>query len=110
MGAFERWMLRAAPNWLRKRLVLRLSNRLAHASYRRCGLSFRLRGNAATIDLRASLFCDVRDPVGHPLCGFYTAAFLRLFALFNVPARIDVTSCRAAGGATCAMTARIENT
>ena len=109
MGAFERWMLRTAPHWLRKRLVLRLSNRLAHASYRRCRLSFRLRRNTATLDLRRSLFCDVRDPVGHALCGFYTAAFLRLFALFNVAARIDVTSCRATGGATCAMTATIES-
>jgi predicted hydrocarbon binding protein len=55
------------------------------------------------------VFCDVREPVDHALCAFYTAAFARLFALFSVPAKIDVTSCRGNGAKTCAMTVRIEN-
>ena len=108
MGGFERWLLRAAPNWLRNRLVLRLANRLVRDTYRRGRLLFRIRKNTATLDLRESVFCDVREPVDHPLCGFYTAAFARLFALFNVPAKIDVTSCRASGGGACAMTVTIE--
>ncbi len=108
MGGLERWFLRAAPNWLRNRLVLRLANRLVQASYRRGRLVFRLRKNVATLDLRESVFCDVRDRVDHPLCGFYTAAIARLLALFEVPAKVEVNSCRGTGGAACTMTVTIE--
>ena len=108
MSAFERSFIRAAPNWLRRRLVLRLAARLVRATYRRSRLAVRLRKNVAMLDLRESVFCDVREPVGHALCGFYVAAFGRLLALLNVPAKIDVTSCRGMGGHTCAMTVTIE--
>jgi len=108
MGGFERWLVRAAPNWLRNRLVLRLADRLVRDTYRRGRLLFRLRKNIATLDLRESVFCDVREQVDHPLCGFYTSAIARLFALFNVPAKIEVTSCRAHTGQTCGMTVTIE--
>jgi hypothetical protein len=107
MGSFERSFIRAAPNWLRTRLVLRLAGRLVRASYRKGRLTFRIRKDIAALDLRESVFCQVREPVGHSLCGFYTAAFARLFALFSVPAKLEVTSCRAAGGAACAMTVTI---
>ncbi len=108
MGGFERWLIRAAPNWLRNRLVLRLADRLVRDTYRRGRLLFRMRKNVATLDLRESVFCDVREQVEHPLCGFYTAAFARLLALFNVPAKVEVTSCRAHRGQTCGMTVTIE--
>jgi bacteriochlorophyll 4-vinyl reductase len=108
MGSFERWLLRAAPNWLRNRLVLRLGNRLVRASYRSGRLAYKVRKNAATLDLRESVFCDVRDRVDHSLCGFYTSALARLFALFSVPARIEVTGCRATGAASCSMIVTIE--
>ena len=108
MGSFERWLLRAAPNWLRNRLVLRLADRLVRDTYRQGRLGYKLRKNVGTVDLRASVFCDVRETVDHPLCGFYTAALARLFALFSVPAKIDVTACRAMGGSTCTMTVTIE--
>jgi len=104
MGALERSFIKAAPDWLRPRLVLQLCGRLVRASYRNGRLAFRLRSGTATLDLRSSVFCDVRDPVNHPLCGFYTAAFARLLSLFNVPATIVVDSCRAAGGKGCTMT------
>ena len=110
MGSFERSLIRSAPNWLRGRLVLRLSGRLVNASYRRAKLVFRLRKNVATIELRGSVFCDVREPVNNALCGFYMAAFSRLFALFNVPAKIEITSCRAARGQRCTMTVAITPT
>jgi hypothetical protein len=109
MGGFEKWLIRAAPNWLRNRLVLRLADRLVRASYRTGRLGFKLRRNVATLDLRESVFCDVREPVDHALCAFYTAAFARLFALFSVPAKIEVLSCRANGGGTCSMRVVIEN-
>ena len=108
MGSFERSLIRAAPNWLRKRLVLRLAARLVSGSYRRAMLTSRLRKNVAALDLRASVFCDVREPLDHALCGFYSAAFARLFALFNVPAKIESTSCRGMGSLTCALVVTLQ--
>jgi hypothetical protein len=104
MGSFERSLLKRAPDFIRARLVLRLADRLVQSSYRRGRLAFRVRKGTATLDLRNSVFCDVREPVGHALCRFYTAAFARLFKLFDVPVTIEVNSCRAAGAKICAMT------
>jgi hypothetical protein len=107
MGSLERSMLKRAPDLLRPRLVLRLADRLVQSSYRRGRLGFKLRKGTATLDLRASVFCDVREPVAHALCRFYTAAFARLFKLFDVPAKIEINSCRATGSSSCAMTVTI---
>src|SRR5262245_47398703 len=78
MGPFERSFLRSTPNWLRSRLVLRLADRLVRSSYRRARLLTRQRNGEAALDLRGSVFCDVRDPVEESLCGFYAAAIGRL--------------------------------
>ena len=51
-----------------------------------------------TIDLRGSLFCEVRETSMHPLCGFYASAIGGVLKLFDVPADARVTECRAAGG------------
>jgi len=108
MSSFERSFVKSAPHWLRSRLVLRLAGRLVHNSYRSARLGTRLRKGTAALALGSSVFCDVREPVGHALCGFYAAAFARLFALFNLPAKIDIASCRAAGDPACVMTVTIE--
>ena len=108
IGSFERSCIRNAPDWLRPRLVLRLGGRLVSASYRRSKLSFRLRKGIGTLDLRESVFCDVREPVAHTLCGFYAAAIRRLFALFSVNATVAITSCRGAGGAGCSLTVTVK--
>ena len=50
-------------------------------SYQGSRVISRLRRGTARVDLRASIFCTVREPVLHPLCGFYAAAFTRLLAL-----------------------------
>jgi predicted hydrocarbon binding protein len=110
MGSLERSILKRAPELLRPRLVLRLADRLVHSSYRQGRLAFKLRKGTATLDLRASVFCDVREPVGHALCRFYAAAFARLFKLFEVPATVEVTSCRATGSPACAMKVTIAAT
>jgi predicted hydrocarbon binding protein len=55
------------------------------------------------VAVRESVFCTVREPVPHPLCGFYAAAFTRLHALFDISTRIQVVSCRGTGGTACQM-------
>ena len=91
MSPFQRSMIRATPGWLRSRLLLRLARALVRDSYQGSRVISRLRRGTARVDLRASIFCTVREPVLHPLCGFYAAAFTRLLALFSLEAQTAVS-------------------
>ena len=103
MPPVQRALIRAAPEWVRARLLLGLARRLVRQSYRGSRAIARLRKGIANIDVRASIFCTVREPVAHPLCGFYAAAFTRLIALFNMQAHTEVVACRGTGEATCVL-------
>jgi len=91
----------ASPAWLRGRLLVRLSRHLVRRTYQGSRVVSRLRRGTANLDVRASLFCTVREPVPQPLCGFYAAAFTRLLSLFNLGARAEVVACRGTGEPTC---------
>lgn len=101
MPQVQRALIQAAPAWIRARLLLGLGRRLVRDSYRGNHAVARLRKGIANIDVRASIFCTVREPVPRPLCGFYAAAITRLLALFNLPARSEVVACRGTGEPTC---------
>jgi len=101
MSPVERSMIRAAPAWLRSRLLLRLARKLVRSSYQGSRVISRLRRGMASVDVRASVFCTVREPVPQPLCGFYAAAFTRLLTMFNLHARTEVVTCRGTGEPTC---------
>jgi predicted hydrocarbon binding protein len=95
MSPFHRSAIKAAPAWLRRRLLLWLARKLVISQVRR---------GTAKVDVRASIFCSVRQPVAHPLCGFYAAAFMRQMALFNLPSHAEVVSCRGTGETSCVLT------
>ena len=80
--------MKALPVWLRGRLLLRLVRRLVRNSYTGSRAVSKLRRGIARVDVRASVFCSVREPVAHPLCLFYAAAFTRLLALFDLPSDV----------------------
>jgi hypothetical protein len=101
MSPVQRAFIRAAPSWLRDRLVLRLSRQLVRNTYEGSRAVLRLRRGTASVDVRASLFCTVRQRVSKPLCGFYAAAFTRLLLLFNVQGHAEVVACRGTGEPTC---------
>jgi len=103
MSPVQRTFIRAAPNWLRGRLLVRLSRQLVRSTYRGSRVVSRLSRGSANLDVRASLFCTVRERVPRPLCGFYAAAFTRLLSLFNVQARAEVVACRATGEPSCVL-------
>jgi bacteriochlorophyll 4-vinyl reductase len=107
MPPIQRTMIKAAPVWLRSRILLRLARNLVHSSYKGSRAISRLRRGTARVDLRASVFCTVRERVPHPLCGFYAAAFTRLLALFDIGARTEVIACRGTGESTCVLTVSI---
>lgn len=98
IGSVERRTVESAPRWLKLRLVMRIAGRLVRSSYQSSRMSARVQRGAAEINVRGSIFCSVREPVSHPLCRYYAAAVERMLALFNVPARVAVRSCRGTGG------------
>jgi bacteriochlorophyll 4-vinyl reductase len=103
MPALQRTMIKAAPVWLRSRMLLRLARHLVHDTYTGSRAIARLRRGTASIDVRASVFCSVREPVNHPLCGFYAAAFTRLMTMFDIDASTEVVACRGTGEPSCVM-------
>jgi bacteriochlorophyll 4-vinyl reductase len=106
---FQQAMLKRAPLWLRRRLLLRLARRLVSNCYKGSRAISRLHGVTARVELRASVFCTVRERVPYPLCGFYRAAFTRLLALFDISASTEIVTCRGAGETTCVLNVSIAN-
>jgi len=104
MPPVERTVLRALPVWVRSRMLLRLARGLVRDSYHHSRAVLRLKRGTAHVVLSDSIFCTVREPVAHPLCGFYAAAFMKLLAMFNVAARAEVVACRGTGEARCTVT------
>jgi predicted hydrocarbon binding protein len=103
MPPLQRAVLNASPEWLRARLLLRLAARLIRSSYRGSRTVSKIRRGHASIDVRASIFCTVREPVDQPLCGFYAAACTKLLSLFNLRARAEVVRCRGTGESSCVL-------
>jgi bacteriochlorophyll 4-vinyl reductase len=110
MSPVRRTLVKAAPVWLRGRLLLRVAGQLVRSTYRGSRAVSRVRRGTASVDLRASIFCTVRERVPQPLCGFYAAAFTRLLTLFGLPARAEVVACRGVGEATCTLTVALAGT
>ena len=98
LPALERRFIRALPAPLRARAALRAARALVRATYPGSRALIRMKRGVATVDLRGSLFCEVREASVLPLCGFYAAAIARMLRRFGLRADVRVTECRAAGG------------
>ena len=109
MPPAQRWLIKSAPQWLRSRALLRMARRLVRSSYQGSRAISSLRRGTASVDVRASIFCTVREPVPAPLCGFYAAAFTRLMVLFNIGAHTEVVACRGTGEASCVLKVALQN-
>jgi hypothetical protein len=95
---FERRLVRALPTALRTRAAFRTARGLVRDTYPGSRAIVRLRRGTASIDLRGSLFCEVRETSILPLCGFYASAIARVLHLCDLRADARVSECRAAGG------------
>jgi hypothetical protein len=109
MSPLHRALVKRAPEWLRRRLVLRVARHVVRSSYRGSRAVSRLRRGTASVDVRASIFCSVREPVSYPLCGFYAAALARLLLLFDLRATTEVVACRGTGERTCLLKVALFN-
>jgi hypothetical protein len=93
----ERRLFRALPTPLRVRAALRISRTLVRSTYPGSRAIIRLKRGTASVDLRGSLFCEVRETPVLPLCGFYASAIARVMHLFALRADAHVSECRAGG-------------
>jgi hypothetical protein len=101
MSPMSRSFINALPASIRSQVLLRRAKALVRLSYHGSRVSSRMKHGTALVSVRASVFCSVREPVAHPLCGFYSSAFERLLALFEIATAVTVVSCRATGGDVC---------
>lgn len=95
---FERRIIRHLPSGLRARGALHIARLMVRSTYPGSRAIVRFRGSVGSVDLRGSLFCEVRQVPSAPLCGFYAAAIGRVLELFDIPATTTVAECRAGGG------------
>jgi predicted hydrocarbon binding protein len=99
----HRVFMSSMPERLRQRLVLRLARRVVQSGNPGSRAISRLQRETADVEVTGSIFCTVREPVLHPLCGFYASALTRLFRLFDLNGRAEVVACRGTGGSTCVL-------
>jgi bacteriochlorophyll 4-vinyl reductase len=97
LPAMERRLIGLLPAPLRIRASLRTARALVRATYPGSRAIVQVRRNAVSIDLRGSLFCEVREASALPLCGFYASAIARVLQMLSVSAEAQVLECRAAG-------------
>jgi hypothetical protein len=98
LAPLERRFIKALPASLRTRAALRTARALVRETYPGSRAIVRLKRGTASIDLRGSLFCEVRETSILPLCGFYASAIARVLQQFALRADARVNECRAAGG------------
>jgi bacteriochlorophyll 4-vinyl reductase len=107
LPSMARALVGILPLPLRVRAVLHIARRLVRRTYRGSRGFVRVRKGQGTLDLRRSIFCGVREPFPHPLCGYYAAAVTRLLALFDVDGEAQVTTCRGAGDPGCVLSVSV---
>jgi hypothetical protein len=104
VGRFRKRVILALPSLMRARAALRLARQLVRETYPSSRALVRVRRGVAHVDLRGSLFCEVRENTDLPLCGFYAAAVRRMLEAFEVGADARVERCRATGAGGCRVT------
>jgi hypothetical protein len=103
LPAYQRAVLRAAPPKVRIYLVMRLARQMIRNTYGGSRAIVRWRKGKGAVDIRGSLFCEVRDRVEQPLCEFYASAIRRLMYLFSLDVEVGTEQCRATGAGQCLM-------
>jgi hypothetical protein len=97
LPGMERRLIGLLPSAIRQRAALRTARELVRTTYPGSRAVIQIRRDTATVDLRGSLFCEVRTVSPHPLCGFYAAAISRVLQLSSIAAEVQITDCRSAG-------------
>jgi bacteriochlorophyll 4-vinyl reductase len=99
----QRTVVRAAPSALRLRLVARLARQMVRQTYGGSRAIVRWRNGRGAVDIRGSIFCELRDRAQEPMCEYYASAIRRLMHLFNLDVQVGTEQCRATGAGQCLM-------
>jgi hypothetical protein len=100
-GGWTRRLAMSLPRSLRVRLALGVARQIVRDVFSASTASARVGKARARLQVKASVFCRVRDTQTTPLCGFYKALALETLRQFDVGARATIESCCAVQGATC---------
>src|SRR5262245_53140601 len=103
LSPLRKRIMLAAPPGIRKRLVIGVASFVARSTYGATDVKVQWKQWRGAVDLRSSLFCEVRDRVDHPLCEYYASALRRLMLLFELDADVVTDRCRATGASNCTM-------
>jgi hypothetical protein len=106
-GSGRRTLIRLAPAILRRRAAIAMVRQTVRRSYIGSRAVVRTRRGHAVVEVRASLFCSVREPVTEPLCGFYVSLVSHLLELHRVGGRVEVRACRAVGDRSCVLDVQV---
>lgn len=101
LPSIERSVCRLLPRPIRVRVVLRMVARMIRGLHDDGQLRAVVRRGTAVVTLERSLFCDVREPTGAPLCRFYGAVLERFLESFDMSACAQLSRCRATADGTC---------
>lgn len=99
LPGIERRVLMFLPAGMRIRAALRTVRTLVRTTYPGSRAIIRMRNGRPSVDLRGSLFCEVREPSPLPLCGYYVSATNRMLELFGLQDRAVAVECRSSGAA-----------
>ena len=108
LSQLRRHIITSLPPAIRKRLVVGVARQMVRRTSDTTRVGVRWRRGHGVVELRHSLFCDVRTRADHPLCEFYAAAFRRLLSLFSLDARVVIEQCHATGADPCALSVTLE--
>ena len=103
LPSYERSFVQGMPHGIRLRLVARIARRMVRQTYGGSRALVRWRKGRGSVDIRGSIFCEVRGSVEEPLCDFYAAAIRKLMQQFNIQVDVGTERCRATGAAQCLM-------
>jgi hypothetical protein len=104
VAPWYRAFVQLMPPGIRTRLVTRMAQQMIRSTYGGSRVLVRRGKDGNRVDIRGSVFCEVREAVAHPLCEYYAAALRRLMHLFQLDVDVQIESCRGAGGTYCLMT------
>jgi tetratricopeptide (TPR) repeat protein len=107
VGRIRFGLLHALPRRVRARKALALARRIIRDTYSDSRALTKIRRGVIHVDVRGSLFCEVREAGDRALCGFYLALVQRLLERYNVPATGAIGECRGTGSRGCAMAIRL---
>jgi hypothetical protein len=98
----KQW-IRMLPTRMRLRGAIGVAREITRAAYPGSRIVYRLHREGGHIEVRGSVFCQVRETAERPLCGFYEGVVVKLMELFQIRGTVRLSKCRAAGGTVCQM-------